>query len=57
MKFVHEASLMYGVEEEYIGMRNLSCVLKTQLLSLHEYFMRFSGELFSSDTCVLFESY
>lgn len=47
---------MYGVEE-YIEARNPLFVLKTQLLSLHKYFMRFSGELFSSSTWVLFESY
>lgn len=40
---------MYGVEE-YIEARNPLFVLKTQLLSLHKYFMQFSGELFSSST-------
>lgn len=52
MKLVDEASLMYGIEE-YIGMRNLLCVLQTQLLSLHKYFMQFSGELFY--LCVVWE--
>lgn len=56
MKSVDKTSLMYGVEE-CTGLRNLLCVLQTQLLSLHKYFMQFSGELFSSSTCVLFESY
>lgn len=55
MKSVDKTSLMYGVEE-CTGLRNL-LLLQTQLLSLHKYFKQFSGELFSSSTCVLFESY